>query len=751
MKLFGGNSNSVAKKAKNPTASGLGTFGGVYTPSILTILGVIMYLRFGEVVGSVGLIGTLVIVTLSTSITFLTSLSICAIATDRVVRVGGAYYMISRSLGIETGGAVGIPLYFAQALSVSLYTIGFAESVVTSFTGLENYQVYIALAVTVAVAILALTSADLAIKSQYFIMAAIAISLVTFTLGHPVDIAGNPVSGENIDMFAAPAAGSKSFWEIFALFFPAVTGIMAGVSLSGDLRDPIKSIPSGTLASVGTGYVIYMILPVLLAMRADPATLVENSPLVMQQISIWGPSILLGVWGATLSSALGSILGAPRVLQALARDGVLPDWMSFLGNGSGKDDEPRIGTAVTLVVAIAGVCIGDLDLIAPVLTMFFLTTYLVLNVSAAIEGFLQSPSFRPTFKVPWFLSLLGAAGCLAVMFLINPVATVVAAVVVLLIYLWLQRRELTTTWGDVRRGLWMALLREAILQTDHTQDTKNWRPSILVFSGAPSRRWSLIRLADALTHKRGLITVSSVLPVGSCDLARKMTLEKRISNYLERRGVQALVRLVTAEEPFEGATQLVATYGLGSVVPNTILMGDSDHVGKRDNYCSAIATFHEARRNVIILRESQRGFGRRKKIDIWWKGMQANGSLMLLLAYLLRKDIEWRNAQLFLKLVVPDDSAAIAAKENVKNLIEKLRLSAIPTILVSQGRSFKEILHSSSVDADLVFLGIAKPDREKFREYYENLQVLASGLPTTVMFVLAAPDFAFEEVLSEAN
>ena len=748
MKLFGGNSNSLTRKAQNETASGLGTFGGVYTPSVLTILGVIMYLRFGEVVGSVGLIGTLLIVTLSTSITLLTSFSICAIATDRVVRVGGAYYMISRSLGIETGGAVGIPLYFAQALSVSLYTIGFAESVVTSFTGLKDFQVYVALAVTVVVAILALTSANLAIKSQYFIMAAIVLSLVSFAFGHPVDSAGNVVSGEDINIFADPAAGAKSFWEIFALFFPAVTGIMAGVSMSGDLRDPIKSIPSGTLAAVGTGYVIYMIMPIFLAMRADPETLVNNSSTIVQQMSFWGPSILLGVWGATLSSALGSILGAPRVLQALARDGVLPDWMSFLGNGSGKDDEPRIGTAVTLVVAIAGVCIGDLDLIAPVLTMFFLTTYFVLNVSAAIEGFLQSPSFRPTFRVHWFLSLLGAIGCLAVMFLINSVATVVAAAIVLIIYLWLQRRELTTTWGDVRRGLWMALLREAILQTDHTQDTKNWRPSILVFSGAPSRRWSLIRLADALTHKRGLITVSSILPVGACNLARKMTLEKRIRNYLERRGVQALVRLVTAREPFEGATQLVATYGLGSVVPNTILMGDSDDPAKRDSYCATIATFHEARRNVIILRESQRGFGRRKKIDIWWKGMQANGSLMLLLAYLLRKDIEWRNAQLFLKLVVADDSAARAAKENVKHLIEKLRLSAVPTILVSQGRSFKEILHSSSVDADLVFLGIRKPNQEKFREYYENLQVLASGLPTTVMFVLAAPGFAFEEVLS---
>ncbi|MDJ0716793.1 MAG: Na-K-Cl cotransporter [Prochloraceae cyanobacterium] len=742
MKLFFGSS---PKKSENnvskTTESGLGTFGGVYTPSILTILGVIMYLRFGWVVGNVGLFGTLAIVTLSTLITFLTSLSVCAIATDRVIRVGGAYHVISRSLGIETGGAVGIPLYFAQALSVALYTIGFAESVTESFSFLKPYQLYITLAITIAVAVLALTSASLAIKAQYLIMAAIVLSLVSLLFG-------SPVPDSNINMFASPAQGSEDFWKVFAVFFPAVTGIMAGVNMSGDLRDPTKSIPIGTLAAVGTGYIIYMILPIVLAMRVPFEDLIAE-PLIMQQISFWGPAILLGVWGATLSSAIGSILGAPRILQALARDGVLPDWMRFLGNGSGPNDEPRVGTAVTLVVAVAVVCIGDLNLIAPVLTMFFLTTYLVLNISAGVESFLQSPSFRPTFKINWIFSFLGAAGCLAVMFLIDPVATVVAAAIVLLIYFWLSSRELTTTWGDVRRGIWMALLREAILQTDHTQDTKNWRPSILVLSGAPSRRWSLIRLADALTHKRGLITVSSVLPSGSCDLARKLTLEKRIRNYLERRGVQALVRLITAPEPFEGATRLVETYGLGSVVPNTILLGDSENSSKRERYCDTIAHFHYANRNVVIFRENhQRGFGRRRQIDVWWGGMQANGSLMLLLAYLVRKDIEWRNAQLFLKLVVPDETAATAARTNVRDIVERLRIKAIPKVLVARDRSFDEILHTSSVDADLVFLGMARP-QENFAEYYEKLQKRAANLPTT-LFVLAAPDFRFEEVLTES-
>ncbi|MDJ0590344.1 MAG: amino acid permease, partial [Pleurocapsa sp. MO_226.B13] len=708
------------------------------------------------VVGNAGLIGTLIIVTISTSITFLTALSVCAIATDKVVRVGGAYYMISRSLGIETGGAVGISLYFAQAVSVALYTIGFAESLVKAKVDLFGLsinfqdwglnQTYVALAVTVVVGILAVTSAELAIKAQYFIMAAITISLLMFALG-------SPLPGVEPQRFAAPPETALPFWSVFAVFFPAVTGIMAGVNMSGDLKDPIKSLPTGTLAAVGTGYVIYMLLPIFLAMRADSANLIDQNVFVMQETALkgFGFTMLLGVWGATLSSAIGSILGAPRVLQALARDGVLPPLLSFLGKGHGAEDEPRNGTWVSLAIAIAAVCVGDLNLIAPVLSMFFLTTYFVLNVSASIEGFLQSPSFRPSFRVHWSLSLLGAVGCLGVMFLIDALATLVAAIIVSGIYIWLQRRELETTWGDVRRGMWMALISQGIFQVEEQhEDTKNWRPHILVLSGAPQKRWSLIELADGFSHNRSLMTVSSVLPSGSRDLKQQLNLERAIRDYLHKRGVKALVRVVTADDPFEGAVRLVETYGLGPLVPNTVVMGDSEQPERRESFCNAIAEIHASQRNLVILHENQQQhFGFRRSIDVWWGGMQANGngSLMLLLAYLLRTDINWRNARIYLKLVVSDRAAAAAAKENLNELSKNLRINVIPKVIVAEGRPFNAILQQSSRNSDLVFLGMAQPS-ENFTEYYESLQARVINLPSTV-FVLAAPDFAIGEVLTE--
>jgi amino acid transporter len=557
---------------------GLSTFGGVFTPSILTILGVIMYLRLGWVVGNTGLAGTLLIITIATSITFLTALSVAAIATDQRVRVGGAYYMISRSLGLETGGAVGIPLFLAQGLSVALYTVGFAESLVRVFPALDAR--WTGVVTTLAVAGIALVSAKAAIRAQYVIMGAIALSLLSLVFGSPVD---PPPMG----MTGGPVADPVPFWQVFAVFFPAVTGIMAGVGMSGDLEDPGKSIPTGTLAAVGVGYAIYMALPFLLVLNAPAETLVADS-LVMRRIAVWGDAILLGVWGATLSSAVGSILGAPRVLQALARDGVLPRPLAFLGRGSGEADEPRIGTVVTLALALAAVWLGDLDLIAPVLTMFFLTTYGVVNVAAGLEKFLGSPSFRPRFEVPWVVSLLGAVGCVAVMLLINAVATAVAAAIVLAIFLWLERSGLESAFGDVRRGMWMEITRQGLLHLDRAApDPRNWRPHALVLTGAPSRRWHLVETADQLGHGRGLLTVATVLP-DDLSPERRRSMETKVRKYIFDRGVQALVRVTAAPDPYVGAERLVESYGLGPLAPNTVLIGASHREADRARYCELL-------------------------------------------------------------------------------------------------------------------------------------------------------------------
>ena len=294
----------------------------------------------------------------------------------------------------------------------------------------------------------------------------------------------------------------------------------------------------------------------------------------------------------------------------------------------------------------------------------------------------------------------------------------------------------------------MALISKAIYQILGSDDSKNWRPHLLVLSGAPRKRWSLIELADAFSHNRALMTVASILPEGSRDAGQQIKLETTIRDYIRKRGIQALVRVSTAEDTFGGAMNLIETYGLGDLIPNTILLGGNGSPEKIDSYCQLIGKIHIAQRNVVIFHEnSEMVFGRRRRIDIWWSGIQTNGGLMLMLAYLLRTDIAWRNAQIYLKLVVQDEAAAQAAKENLEALITSSRIKAEPMVIVAGDRPFDQIWHDSSGGADLIFLGMARPtESADFVDYYTTVQKRVAGLPSTLL-VLAAPDFAFAEVV----
>ena len=715
---------------------GLGTFGGVFTPSILTILGVIMYLRFGWVVGNAGLTNTLIIVTIATSITLLTGLSIAQISTDQEVRTGGAYYMVSRSLGSEIGGAIGVPLYIAQALSVALYTLGFAESI--NLVAPDVPVRPVALATTLLVAIVALVSAQAAIRVQFVIMAVIGLSLVSFFIGN--GSSPDPVT-------AVTSLDTESFWAVFAVFFPAVTGIMAGVNMSGDLAEPRKSIPRGTLAAIAVSFVLYMIIPIVLDMRATRSELI-NDPLIMRELSFWGPAILAGVWGATLSSAIGSMLGAPRILQALARDGVLPGPLRILGRGTGASDEPRIGTFVSLAIALGVVAVGDLNAVAPVLTMFFLATYAVVNFASAGERFLRNPAFRPTFRVHWTLSFAGALGCSGVMFLINPVATVAAVIIVVLIWLLLARRRGQAGWGDIRQGLWIHLIRWAASHIRPSAHVKSWRPNILVLAGSPAKRWYLIDLSDALSSKRGLLTIATILPEAT-PATRKQQLAETVREHLADRKVKALVRVVSAPTAYVGASVLVEAYGLGALVPNTVLLGDGETTSNPDEYATMIRRMHEAGRHVVVVRASEdTTFGDRRQIDIWLGSFRDNGVLMITLADTLRTSKSWRKATITVRMVVPHRDAQEEVAGNLASIFTTARLDVDVDVIVDS-RPPSVVISERSASADLTMVGVPNPSNHP-DDFAHKLTSTLTGIDvaTPVMFVLASNDIDLEAILA---
>lgn len=717
---------------------GFGTFKGVFTPSILTIFGVVMYLRFGWVVGNAGIPKTLLIVTMSTSITFLTGLSLSALATNMKVGTGGAYYVISRSLGLEPGAAVGLPLFLAQGLGISFYISGFAEVVVDTFPGYD--LVHIGVITLVGVAFLAYVSANLALKSQFIIMAVVAASLVSFFAG----------SGARVSEFAGDVEPVReSFWYIFAVFFPAVTGIEAGISMSGDLKDPAKSLPLGTMAAVLTGYLAYMIIPFYLAVVVKDHRVLMTNMLVMRDIARWPDFIIYGVLMAAISSAMGLMLGAPRTMQALAHDRVLP---SFLGRAYGKGKNPRIATAVTFLVALTGVLLGDLNAIAPVLTMFFLTSYALINVSAGIESLIGTPSWRPKFRVHWSISLAGAFGCFAVMFMINAGATFIAAFLSLGLYYYMTRRSLQAQWGDMRYGVLMHIARFAVSRMARDRpDERTWQPNILVLCGPPTTRWYLIELADAIAQGRSFLTVAAIVPESRLDGNRAESIEESIEQHLKKKEIPALVKLYPFDDHLVGARYLISGYGFGPLEPNTILLGQTKQTEHFDDYCVLIQEIQRTRRNLVIVREGDEDpeFKGGRRIDVWWRGKRENVGLMLSLAWLLNQNPRWAEGRLVLKTIVGSEEERDEVLKASERFIKSERLQAETEVaIVKDGDPF-ETIRSLSIGASLVFLGMRAPEEtdtvEAYSRYYEELLTRTEGLPPTVM-VMAAEDIEFHRI-----
>lgn len=725
-----------------------GTFKGVFTPSILTIFGVVMYLRFGWVLGSVGLPATLLIVTLATAITFLTGLSISAMATNMKVGTGGAYYIISRSLGLEAGVAIGLPLFFARAFGVAFYIAGFTEAVMALGNPLPMLDAAVVAKVISAgtltvLTVLATISADLALKVQFGILVAIGLSLVSFFMGSPPPDALSLSAGTVV-----PAR--ESFWVVFAVFFPAVTGIEAGLGMSGDLKNPAKSLPRGTLAAIVTGYLVYMALPIFLSMKISNLDVLLVDLNIMSTVARWGILIVIGVFAASLSSALGSLLGAPRMLQALAGDRVIP---RFIGRGFGKDKaDPRIATILSFIVALAAVLLGDLNLIAPILSMFFLLSYGLLNLSAGLEGLIESPAWRPKFNVPCGISLLGAAGCFAVMLMINAGATLIAILVTSVIFYLIKRRQLNAHWADMRYGILTLLVRFAVQRLSRLKpDERTWRPSILALSGSPRSRWHLVEMAHSLARHSSALTVASILPVEDWSAEKVESTEESLREYLRKREVDALVKIFPAPDMLTGAKSLVRAYGYGPLTPNTILLGDTENRSNFEGFAELIRLVCRTNRNLILFRESENEVPEEADtIDVWWGGNASNIGLILTLAYQVQKSPAWRQSRLVVKTIVETEAEREAAQIRLGTFIEEQRIPAEAEVLIKQLPSYFDIIRQSSADAGLVFMGMRPPGEEEtledYSRYYGSLMEVTKDMPP-LAFILASEAIEFRKVI----
>lgn len=700
---------------------GLGTFLGVVTPTMLTILGVILYLRVGWVVGNAGLAGTLVIVLVAHIITVTTALSLSTLATSMRVGGGGAYWLISRSMGLELGGALGIPLYISQALSLTLYSFGLAESVRILWPG-APVQLLAGL-IVIGVVLIAVKSTVLALRLQLPIMVLIGVSLAGLVMG-------TDFNGINVELFGPYE--EAGFWEVFAVFFPAVTGILAGLGLSGDLKDPGRSIPRGVMVSVLIGFVVYMCVPFVLASAADAETLRTNE-MVWTEIA-GTPLVLGGLWGAILSSAIGSILAAPRTLQALADDGLVP---GTLGRVDGKSGEPLVALWVSGLVALAAVALGDLNAVASVVTMFFLTTYGMLNLAAGLESLVADPAFRPTIKVPWWVSVVGCVGCFVAMFSIHPGACFVAIVVEGIIWWILSRRALRTTWGDLRSGLWFTLARFAMLKLNQSKhDPRNWRPHILVFVADLQRNLGMVRMAGHFSQDRGIVTVSTLLLGDIEEHAHAESIAERNRDLLTANGIVAFSETAAVPELESGMVTVAQANGMAGLSSNMVMFGwPGEDVERLSRLLGIVRRMNGMEKSSMIVRPVKgsraRGNG---EIVVWWKGKQHNGDMMLLLAHLLNLAPGWRQNQLVLRTVADDEQAAESVRSTFETMLPDLRMDVrLDVILKPEDCTHIDLIRRSSVNADMLFMGMAVPEPGHEKAYAENIMTLLEGLPTTIL------------------
>lgn len=725
-----------------------GMFGGVFTPSVLTILGIILFLRTGYVVGLVGTAQALLIIVAANTISVLTSLSLAVISTQMRVKGGGFYYVISRTLGVEFGAALGLTLFLSISIGIAFYAIGLGE-IVVQIVGLEDgsgWARWIAAAVIVVLFAVAWVGADWATMLQYVVMVCVVAALIAFFTGaftaFDSDTMARNWSGGAID---------GDFWFAFAIFFPAITGFTQGLNMSGDLKDPKRAIPLGTFLAVGLSAAIYLATAFLLGASADGEAL-RSDYFVMEKVAVLGWLIPVGVIAATASSGLASMLGAPRVLQALALDRVFAVLTPF-GEGRGADNNPRRAVMLSAVIALGAALLGDLNFLAPVITMFFLASYGLLNYATFYVSDAASPSFRPTFKFSHkYASLAGAIACVGAMLAINPFASLVAAAVIFGVYQYVKRTAVSTRWSDAKRAYRFQRVRELLFEIDTIEEQpRDWRPQILVFSKDAETRSHLLCFASWIEGNSGLTSVVQILTDDDETPKERETTLAAFKQSIEDSQVEAFPLAVEALDFSSGFRMLLQAYGVGPLKANTILINWVDStLWRRPGDASTTYGAHveQAVRggfNVVIWAGDDDAFaaagapkGEDKRIDIWWLGDDSS-ELALILGYLMTRTHIWEGAELRVlaqgksgkRKRTESDLRAFLESVQIEATVETLKTVTLETIAETCSRS------------TLVFLPIGVAAGEPRTVFDIDLDDFVARIPRGV-FVIAGGDIELD-------
>lgn len=720
----------MANFSNHRTTSKFGTLP-VFMTTISTILGAILFLRFGYAVGHQGFLGAIGIILLGHMVTIPTAMAVAEIATNQKVQGGGAYFIISRSFGLNIGSAIGITLYMSQAISVAFYVIAFTEAFDPLIRFL-HYEIntplidkrWIGIFSMSLLGVLILTrGANIGMKALYLVVALLFTSLLFFFLGKPSDPEYTFVLNEHI-------RNPDSFFYVFTIIFPAFTGLVAGLGLSGDLRNPSKSIPRGTLWATMGGFVVYILVAYKLAASASPQELASDQ-MIMEKIAMWGPIIPIGLAAASISSALGSIMVAPRTLQAMAHDSVFPGpkLNRWLSKGKEKDNEPTNAGLVSIIIAFVFVAFGDIDFVAQIISMFFMVTYGIICLISLLEHFAADPSYRPTFKSRWYLSLLGAVTSFWLMFKMNAPYALLSLIIMAGIYMTVSgynRKEKGLV--NLFRGVVFQLSRQLQIlaqRADREDLNEHWRPFTICISQDTFMRRSAFDMLRWISLKYGFGTYIHYI---KGFLTEKTNLESRaILNklILLAAGSKNRVYLDTIISPSytSAIAQVIQLSGISGKGNNMILFEFSQ--SQPESLQEALNThdmLYATGFDLCVLNTSYKGFGYKKQIHIWIKPDDYdNANLMILLGYIILGHPEWKEGIINIYVLHRPNEAG-KKRDELKKLIKQGRLPIsmgnISMVSSREDKTSREVIGETSVDADLTIIGFRH--EQLINEGYEH-------------------------------
>ncbi len=715
----------------------------VFLTAVATIFGAIMFLRFGYSVAHLGFLGTLVVIMVGHMVTIPTAMALAEVATNQKVEGGGEYFIISRSFGLTIGGAVGLALFLSQAISVAFYIVALVQAFDPAIGFIRDHygwelvdKRFISLPALGFLALIMLTKgADLGMKTLYIVVSLLGLSLIMFFLGSTEYV---PVEG--LAKYTDTVVDPDDFFLVFAICFPAFTGMTAGVGLSGDLRDPKKSIPMGTLSATILGMVVYVFIAYKLALSASPEDLAADQ-LFMAKIALWGPIILIGLAAATISSALGSIMVAPRTLQAIAGDGILPHSKvnHWLARGRGVNREPANASIVVVVIAGIFLLIGDVDFVAQIISMFFMVTYGSICLISFLQHFAADPSYRPTFKSRWYISLFGALLCAFLMLKMHTGYAVLAMILMALTYLGIS------TQMHERRGL-AQLLQGAVfqlsrrlhifLQKSKNDDKVGWRPSVVCISGDSFKRTGAFELLRWISDRYGFGTyihlIEDYLSRESHDRACK-DLERLVQMaHLSDAGFY--IDTMVSPSTTSAIAQAIQLPGISGKENNMILF----EFARNDEAAAAkivdnFPLVHAADFDVCILSTSEKGFGYRNQIHIWLTSRDfENANLMILLAFIILGHKDWRRGIIKLFAVIPEknmDDQRASLLELIKSGRLPIAANNVRVIAQTPEMNTSDIIMENSAEADLTIIGFrAEAVKARGNSLFLNYQTLGNIL-----------------------